>query len=428
MAVLAGPKLNVALVDPFTSGHHPTYLRLMSRVLLELGHRLLVFGPEGMRLREWVEAHEPRWLDRVESYEMPRPTFGAGPGRSLRQRRADLRATWRYYGDHLDRAREQGCVEPDLVWFMWLDGLLGPLQTPRQPHAALRGRPWAGLYFHPRHLRPFAEDRRPRPRVPFWRRCLRSGLKASASLLGPLADPDAPLRAPSCRFVGVLDEGIAGSLERKMCKPVVIVPDIADDTPPDPHFQLARDLKTWAGENCLIGSIGSQAPRKGLPDLLALARAAQGLPVKFAAVGRSAFIRPEHQRLLRQPPPNCALHLQPLPDEAAFNALVAACDVIFAAYRDFRHSSNILNKAAIFRKPVIVSDGYLMAERVRRYRLGLVVPEGDLGALTEAVKHLLRPGGLEQLRAQAGFNDYRRDHSLACLARSITTAFERIFD
>ncbi len=40
----------------------------------------------------------------------------------------------------------------------------------------------------------------------------------------------------------------------------------------------------------------------------------------------------------------------------------------------------MLTKAAVFKKPVVVSDGFLMAERVRVYRMGENVPEGDVSA------------------------------------------------
>jgi hypothetical protein len=62
-----------------------------------------------------------------------------------------------------------------------------------------------------------------------------------------------------------------------------------------------------------------------------------------------------------------------------------ACDVLSAAYIDFPHSSGIQAKAAALGKPLIVSDGYLMAERTRRFRLGEIVPQGNAPALLEAI-------------------------------------------
>ena len=62
-----------------------------------------------------------------------------------------------------------------------------------------------------------------------------------------------------------------------------------------------------------------------------------------------------------------------LDTECELNDVISQCDLLFAAYEDFPNSSNILSKAARFRKPVIVRDGYLMAERVREFRMGEVI-------------------------------------------------------
>ncbi len=60
--------------------------------------------------------------------------------------------------------------------------------------------------------------------------------------------------------------------------------------------------------------------------------------------------------------------------------MIDAADVVFCAFDDFPFSSNTLTKAAVFEKPVVVSEGYLMAERVRSYRTGEVVPQGNAEA------------------------------------------------
>ena len=58
--------------------------------------------------------------------------------------------------------------------------------------------------------------------------------------------------------------------------------------------------------------------------------------------------------------------MEKIPDESCFNALIAESDLIFAAYKQFTGSSNLLTKAAAFRKPVIVSRGLCMGRRVEQ--------------------------------------------------------------
>ena len=94
------------------------------------------------------------------------------------------------------------------------------------------------------------------------------------------------------------------------------------------------------------------------------------------------------------------------------NGIYAVSDVVVAAYRAFPNSSNALTKAAVFERPIVVSEGYLMAERVRKYRLGEVVPEGDVGALVGAIKKMVKPEYGNHLRSQARWEDYRQAHSV----------------
>jgi glycosyltransferase involved in cell wall biosynthesis len=109
--------------------------------------------------------------------------------------------------------------------------------------------------------------------------------------------------------------------------------------------------------------------------------------------------------------PNLFAHLQHLP-EPTMNSIYAASDVVVAAYRSFPNSSNALTKVAVFECPIVVSDGYLMAERVRRFELGEVIPEGNAEALVAALRRMLAPGYPEELRGRARWKDYREAHSV----------------
>jgi hypothetical protein len=93
------------------------------------------------------------------------------------------------------------------------------------------------------------------------------------------------------------------------------------------------------------------------------------------------------------------------------NSVMSACDIVHAAYLDFPHSSNIMTKAALVGRPLIVSEGYLMAERVRRFRMGEVVPQGDAGALAGAITRITRDPGAWMAANRPLWADYLREHS-----------------
>jgi hypothetical protein len=91
--------------------------------------------------------------------------------------------------------------------------------------------------------------------------------------------------------------------------------------------------------------------------------------------------------------------------------VLSSADVIWAAYRSFPNNSNILTKAALLERPVLVSDGYLMGRLAKEYGLGEVVPEGDLDAIVAALPRMVTPGYNESLRQRARWREYHALHA-----------------
>ena len=86
-------------------------------------------------------------------------------------------------------------------------------------------------------------------------------------------------------------------------------------------------------------------------------------------------------------------------------------DVIYASYEKFYHSSNLLTKAAFFRKPILVSTGFCMAERVHAYRLGASVPEGDVERGLVAIHSLLNGKTIDGEELRPEYDRYLEAHS-----------------
>ncbi len=98
---------------------------------------------------------------------------------------------------------------------------------------------------------------------------------------------------------------------------------------------------------------------------------------------------------------------------------MATCDVIFAAYLDFPHSSAIQCKAADLNKPIIVSEGYLMAERTRRFSLGEVIPQGNAKALLEAIIRITKNPGVWVAEHKPRWSEYRLENSFERFKKSL---------
>ena len=121
--------------------------------------------------------------------------------------------------------------------------------------------------------------------------------------------------------------------------------------------------------------------------------------------------------------PNIYCHLQRLSSEVVLNQVIAESDIIYAAYNDFPNSSNILTKAALLKRPVVVSEGHLMAELVREFQLGEVVQDDDHTNVCQTLRTMLQPDYLELLSTRARWQDY---HNLQSAAR-LPEAFQQLF-
>jgi hypothetical protein len=146
---------------------------------------------------------------------------------------------------------------------------------------------------------------------------------------------------------------------------------------------------------------------------LAAAKASDPDQVCFALVGERGWPDEDDQaiRHMLQESANIWCLPKRIVDETHLNHLMSKCQVLFAAYLDFPHSSGIMSKAALLEKPMVVSDGYLMAERTRKFNLGEVIPQGNHAACLGAISKITRDPAVWIARNQPRWTDYRRANS-----------------
>ena len=384
---------HIALISPSTGGHHDSYLQIYTTSLLRLGHRVTVFTSRPDRINVWLAERplgEQKRVDTVmTTFSTPRPALG--PLSTLVGKYQWVQA--------MSAAVQRSGIQPDLLFHMWLDNCLTPGLTAWLTDQVVPYH-WSGIYFHPWYLR-----------TPLSFQHFRRGALASY----------AALMSTRCPAVAVLDEGIADELQRQLHgKPVIPFPDIADATPPDPQYAPAHEICRRARGRKVVSLLGALSRRKGTVLLMqSMGRLHQEeFFFVFAGVLDYDSYTPAEQRTVQEfaenPPENCYLDFSYIPNEGAFNALIAASDILFAAYLHFPSSSNLLTKAAIFQKPIVVSQGYCMGERVHKYGIGLAIPDSDTVACAEAIR---------QLRTQVPperFANYAQVHSLSRLDAAFT--------
>jgi glycosyltransferase involved in cell wall biosynthesis len=349
--------VTIALVERVWHGHIPIYYTAFCEFLTGLGHDFIAICPHPDRVSS------PRMIDAVR---FAPPTVQVRPRRFQPWMNAFtgnrwLRRTLREWETAHGR-------KINLVVFACIsdwDWLYFPRSAGGFPWQ------WCGLYVQCRSFR--------MPGIPI-------------PGAGTIPHPEKIFRHANLQSVAVMDEGAVPYLSRlTLGRPVSFFPDFTDEAAPD-HGGVAGELRTFAAGRPVIGVLGHLQPSKGVATLGFAALDPGNAGFVFAIIGHlSGGFSPEEEAMLERlkTAPNVFLHLEAIPGDAAFNGILAACDVVFAAYHDFPNSSNLLGKAANFRKPVIVSDGYLMAERVRRYGSGEVIPQKDPVRLTAAIHKIL---------------------------------------
>lgn len=400
---------HIVVVDGLWGGHHPTYVKTFAKLLLGAGYQVSVLCPAPEEVASWVNRTVSAHLGEFKAYEFceREPVLFAYIPSRARHAFLPLTRWWR-----LSRSVKALCDssgKPDLVFFSWLDSYVGgylPVQLIDWQFPFL----WSGLYFHPRHLRALGEGGKPRK--------------------GRFALPESFVaKSKWASSVAVLDSGVLNVLRAELRgKLAVALPDFTDELPPSLDCHLAAEIKSKARGRKIIGLLGSLARRKGLLTLIKIVTQSAERDWYFVFAGellKQTFSKEELvevQSFFHIRRDECFFHLNRIPDDAQFNAVIKVCDVIFAMYESFPHSSNLVTKTAIYGKRILVSTGGYMEEVVRDYELGEVVPAGDVQAAIDRLRLLMNPVHLGE--RSRGMQKYAQEQSQETLQRSLINLIE----
>jgi len=405
----------IAVIDSAWSGHVPTYHVLIVQALLEQGLIVTSYSPRPVEVQQWISRHAPeisgnltcRFFNEGQHHESvsagKQPPHSCHPAfKRLIKKIPLIENVYRYrtaIRQWQQIAANAAMLPGTPVFIPYLDyGYLHPLLTPQKIDSILNTR-WSGLFLHPKYLR-LPESG--------------AGKRKAGAIFA----------ARNCSSVAALDEGVSQQLEKQIGKQVVVFPDITD-IECDHLSTTATEAARKANGRIIVSLTGYLSSKKNLTTLLRAVERLDSSRFYFIVAGEldcDSWSRDEAQYILTSllaAPENLYFISCKIPDGIEYNSLVKISDVLFAMYANFLHSSNTLTKAAVFRKPVIVSDGYLMAERVRKYRLGKVVPQGDVNGCISAIEKLAGEISDGSIIETAMWSSYYENHSYEALKRAI---------
>jgi hypothetical protein len=377
----------VALVDFHTAGHHFAFIRLFAKYLLKNNYRVCLIYPEKCSEIKSYLIENGASRDMVfydEASITKREVKGLG-------RFSHAYATLQLWLDTktvLKRAEENSGLKIDFVFFAWLDDFLSNY-LPHQLVDLTFPFSWAGLYFHPLYLFRDVGDR-----VSF-------------------SSVDSVLLSKRCRWVAIHDEFLLERMKRRVRKEVRLFPEIADATPPDNDFHLAKTLREKANGRIVISLIGLEK-RKGVLYFNALFQRADPTKYFFFLAGklsRGTYNEQEYESVkefVNIGTHNFLYHPDFIQEGRDINSVIQSSDILFLVYDNFKSSSNFNTKAAHFKKFVLATDSYWIGSVTRKYNLGEVAKEGDVESMLAGLEQLARD--IAQGTRKPLYNEYLAHH------------------
>ncbi len=384
----------IFLLDHISDGHHSTYIKFLAKSLIQLDCQVVIFFPDTEEINAWIS--ENNWRqENIQCLKFILPESGRFPVAKLRVM-LDTITNWRTTRKHIEKAILSLSIQPDLIFFAWLDtyirgNLVYPIIDKIFPY------PWTGLYFQPSHLR--------YPPNHSWLR------------FGPL-NPSHILKSTNCKGVAILDEGIIHLLQASIGNvPILTFPDFTDTSVPNNKFEVIDEIKKRANNRCIVASIGILQKRKGFLTLVEIAKNNLSDNCFFVFAGeldKNNLGQEEMNDFLdfvNTKPENCFFYLKRIPDESHFNAIISVADILYVVY-DYAYSSNILTKAAFFKKHVVSSNKFCIGERVKQYSLGLTASPNVTAESAFAINELSQQIQNGLVNFSPKFQQYQQMHSV----------------
>ena len=395
----------ILLYNPISGhGHLDSWNAMFVGILLEAGWRVNVATPDAADLKTRLQSKNYASSPNLHILDW------SASGRSFGQR---------IFGRLRRMLSPQSVVSPDVIDPRFLD----PLDLGQRLASFKKKSKWRPTVIFNMYMDMYALDKNRWTSFEAVNPLPWMGIRFVPSETGAEAYYQLPSFAGMC----FLNENIQKSYQARMPeKSFAYLPDITEDALPSRQTELVAHIKAQAQGRHIVFLGGTLGGNKNLArwyELIALADPARWYFVQIGELFENTLTPDDAEafaKIIQKCPDNLFIKREYLPDEAAFNEVILASAVIFAVYRNFTLSSNMLGKAAAFDRPILVADGHLMGQRVQQYGIGLVVPENDVQKMYIGLQQLLSDYDL----FKDNFSAYRKDFSLEALGERLITCLQ----
>jgi glycosyltransferase involved in cell wall biosynthesis len=194
------------------------------------------------------------------------------------------------------------------------------------------------------------------------------------------------IKSVNCEGIGVVSEAAYKELKELTKVPVALISDFIPDYPS--RFELNRE-----NTKKTISLIGSLSKRKNLDLFVSAAFSKKGKDFNWLIYGQldknnlKFITKMRLNKLIYSKPKNIKFNFSYL-SGTDFNEAINSTSIIFLAYENWPHASNLLTHATFNRIPVIASQGFEIGKLVNEFSLGILLRENNQKNLFQAIEAL----------------------------------------
>lgn len=410
---------SIVIYNPISGhGHLDSWCAIFTKVLLESGWAVLAITPDPERLLTLLQGNDCLYLNRFKAISINK--LGSSPNLSIRSDKFSLMEFWRkinalgyafVFGGGITPKRPMTFHDKFLtasyLSLHFCRYFLFPFVRARSRTQKINGDP---PIFSLSYIENVIEGKKFETNVVFhmYLDILDSHEAMASSSLPVLkfkwagirfateVDVYPPyLRHSNLKGIAFLDEDVVNNVAKSLSDVQVrYLPDIANLQVSRQMPDIAHLIKRNANGRKIVFLGGIIGFRKNLNLWLNLIDRVDPKKWYFVQIGEIDFknlnareFLAVYKKLISQPD-NLMLIPSYISDESVFNSVISISDIIFAVYKEFKNSSNMITKASFFHKPILVSNRYLMGKRVDAYKIGASVSEDDLEDVIIGLKKL----------------------------------------
>jgi glycosyltransferase involved in cell wall biosynthesis len=224
------------------------------------------------------------------------------------------------------------------------------------------------------------------------------------------------LRNKKLKKVFILNDESLTNLKQPKSNPFVCLPDPIFEYPQLDNFDLRKHYSIPSGNLILLqfGFIDERKNTENIIKALNLIEEKEALKITLLIIGKFRKGYEEKLKNLKTGSLQLLTHNEFISNQQ-MEATFAQADLILRMNVGFYGSSGIVGIAANHNKPCIVSNSGVMAEQVKKYKLGEVVDAFDIYKIKETIlkykndKNLLKINGLL----------YKNSHTIEVFAKTL---------